>query len=62
MRAAIDSPRLGRIVPCVDARETIAAGVGARDRVVLMLIVYIARCSVEQSALSALTGPAKRVP
>lgn len=51
MRAAIDSPRLGRIAPCVDAREAIEAGVDARDRAALMLIVYIARCSVEQSAL-----------
>jgi len=29
--------RLGRFVPCVDARETIEAGVGARDRAALML-------------------------
>jgi hypothetical protein len=29
--------RLGRIVPCIDACETIEAGVVARDRAALML-------------------------
>jgi hypothetical protein len=38
MRAAIDLPRPGRIVPCVDAREAIAAGVDARDRAALLAV------------------------